>query len=164
MKKQPDGTKRMLTQGYIVIKYNGTWVREHRVVMERFLGRKLLSSESVHHINGVKTDNRVENLEIIDSRLHTQLHKTKFERYSKLPKQAVIGKRISSYDKDKLRTYDGVTCAICGKVFWERANSGRTCCSLSCGRKLAWKTSSKMSEVDRWKNRRKAVSNDERRY
>ena len=42
----------------------GQYVFEHIIVMEQILGRYLLPAESVHHRNGVREDNRPENLEL----------------------------------------------------------------------------------------------------
>jgi hypothetical protein len=50
---------------------------EHRLVLEKKLGRKLRHDEDAHHINGIRTDNRPENLELKESRSEHQRHHSK---------------------------------------------------------------------------------------
>jgi hypothetical protein len=64
-------TRVHIEQGYVRIKTPGHprggkygWVLEHIVVMEGELQRELLPGENVHHINGIRDDNRPENLEL----------------------------------------------------------------------------------------------------
>jgi hypothetical protein len=58
--------------GYVIRRINGKSIKEHRYVMEGHLGRPLLPWEEVHHQNGNKEDNTVDNLLVIES-LHAKL-------------------------------------------------------------------------------------------
>lgn len=51
------------------------YVLEHRYAMSNHIGRPLKKEETVHHINGVKHDNRIENLVIISNSEHCKHHK-----------------------------------------------------------------------------------------
>ena len=55
----PDGTQRS--------------VKQHRWIIECQIGRRLDPQEDVHHINGIKSDNRIENLELITHSSHSTL-------------------------------------------------------------------------------------------
>jgi hypothetical protein len=60
--------------GYHIVTKDKTQIAAHRIIAEKALGRKLLSTEVVHHVNGDKADNRPENLVICDLAYHNLLH------------------------------------------------------------------------------------------
>ncbi len=61
-------------QGYVRLSFNGHKILQHRHIIEQVLGRPLQSNEEVHHINGNKQDNRVENLKLLTELEHNGIH------------------------------------------------------------------------------------------
>jgi hypothetical protein len=68
-----DGYIMVLSPGHPGANKQG-YVYEHRLIVESHIGRYLESKETVHHLNGIKDDNRLDNLQLMSEGEHHSLH------------------------------------------------------------------------------------------
>lgn len=78
------GGRTVASNGYVLVRRTGHpladvrgYVYEHRLVAYELLGRPLQRDERVHHINGDRTDNRPENVEVVSTAGHAARHRTR---------------------------------------------------------------------------------------
>lgn len=81
------GGRTYTKHGYVLVLDKGNpksdksgYIFEHRKIMSEKVGRDLDDEEVVHHINGIKDDNRIENLELMTKGEHIALHHTGSKR------------------------------------------------------------------------------------
>lgn len=146
------GGRSVASNGYILRRAAGhpdanknKYILEHRFVMEEYLGRRLAKNEDVHHINGVKNDNRIENLIVLKKSQHTVLHQIKYpskkcgwcgsncnRHTSRFCGRICFGKYWSTHKK-KISRISGrlnLKCLLCGLIF-----NGSSCRQKFCSRK-----------------------------
>ena len=124
----PDTVKRRengagtIHRGYLEVTVKGKQMLLHRYLMEMWKGRKLLPTEQVHHIDGDKLNNRIENLRIVTLQTHPKEHA---KGYYSSNGSSATNKYCSKCGKVKPRSKFSQTkrpswCTICTRHYYHK--------------------------------------------
>jgi uncharacterized protein (DUF1330 family) len=122
-----DGYRRIYVPSHPAANKRG-YVKEHRWLMEQHLGRYLTKDEHVHHINGDRTDNRIENLQLISSSKHTSFH-NKGNNYAKANiidmsnRKCCYCEGTETYTRHWFRVGSDFCCSYCNDKLRKRRGS-----------------------------------------
>jgi hypothetical protein len=92
--RRPDGYVQVYFPKHPFAGRGNRSVLEHRLVMEQQLGRYLRPEEQVHHINGIRDDNRPENLMLVDPQEHNRITSQKAKE-----KRKDAMERLAEYER-----------------------------------------------------------------
>ena len=126
-------------------KRDGKSVPAHIVIAEMYAGRKLEPNEVVHHKNGDKSDNRPENLQIMDRAEHTRLHKQ-----GAVPSRETII-RLSEGHKGKISANRKLTDEQVMKIL-DGIKAGKTYAAIAQEYNISAKTVRRIAIGDGYKN------------
>lgn len=142
-----DGVKLYKSKaGYVYVydSINQCYIKRSRVVIENSIGRKMTDREHAHHINGIKDDDRIENLELLTDIEHAKEHfsrkrpnRQKYEVYNSFPLEVIKDKIITLMPD--YRTYIGRSCKECNELFWTRKQGKSLYCSQTCVMNILWR-------------------------
>lgn len=118
---------------------NRGYVLEHRLIMENHIGRYLSIDEVIHHKNGIKNDNRLENLLLMSRNDHTSHHLMGNKLMVGLSLSKEVREKISQSNKNYWKTHTTVVhlgCTNCGKEIirqqYRLKRSKHHFCSFKC--------------------------------
>ena len=108
------GTK--TNNGYIILKLNGINIQAHRVVYELHHGEQDWAAYEIDHINGIKNDNRIENLRLLCPNCHSQT-----ETFS----GKALKKKYFCFTCNKKTSRKSTACSTCSSILRRKFNPTR---------------------------------------